>query len=60
MQEKQNKMSYKPINSLIWQMGLPMIISMTLQAVYNIVDTAFVINMGENGLAANSASNGES
>lgn len=50
MQEKQNKMSYKPINSLIWQMGLPMIISMTLQAVYNIVDTAFVINMGENGL----------
>ncbi len=55
MQEKQNKMSYKPINTLIWQMGLPMIISMTLQAVYNIVDTAFVINMGENGLAANLA-----
>ena len=40
---------------LIWKMGLPMIISMILQSVYNIVDTAFVINMGEDGLAGNLA-----
>ena len=40
---------------LIWQMGLPMIVSMILQAVYNIVDTAFVINMGANGIAGNLA-----
>lgn len=32
-----------------------MIVSMILQAVYNIVDTAFVINMGEDGIAGNLA-----
>ncbi len=52
---KQNKMSTKPVCSLIWQMGLPMIISMVLQAIYNIVDTAFVINMGEDGIVGNLA-----
>lgn len=52
---KQNKMSTKSICTLIWQMGLPMIVSMILQAVYNIVDTAFVINMGEDGAAGNLA-----
>ncbi len=30
-------------------MGLPMILSMVLQAVYNIVDSAFISNMAENG-----------
>ena len=40
---------------LIWQLGLPMVVSMILQAVYNIVDTAFVINMGEEGVAGNLA-----
>ena len=39
----------------MWQMGLPMIVSMVLQSVYNIVDTAFVINMGEDGIAGNLA-----
>lgn len=29
-----------------WKAGIPMIISMVLQALYNIIDTAFVINMG--------------
>lgn len=32
-----------------------MIVSMILQSVYNIVDTAFVINMGEDGIAGNLA-----
>ena len=36
-------------------MGLPMIVSMILQSVYNIVDTAFVINMGEDGISGNLA-----
>jgi putative MATE family efflux protein len=36
-------------------MGLPMIVSMILQSVYNIVDTAFVINMGEDGVVGNLA-----
>ena len=31
------------------QMGTPMILSMMLQAVYNIVDSYFVANMAENG-----------
>ncbi|MDE6618597.1 MAG: MATE family efflux transporter [Clostridiales bacterium] len=53
--EPQNKMAVAPIGKLIWKMGLPMIVSMILQAVYNIVDTAFVINMGEDGVAGNLA-----
>ncbi|MDE7071368.1 MAG: MATE family efflux transporter [Clostridia bacterium] len=52
---KQNKMATTPMNKLIWKMGLPMIVSMILQSVYNIVDTAFVINMGEDGIAGNLA-----
>lgn len=55
IQKTTNKMGYQPIKKLIWQMGLPMIISMVLQAVYNIVDTAFVINMGTNGTEGNLA-----
>lgn len=51
----QNKMAVMPVRRLLWKMGLPMIVSMILQAVYNIVDTAFVINMGENGPDANLA-----
>lgn len=43
------------MHKLIWKMGLPMIVSMILQSVYNIVDTAFVINMGEDGIAGNLA-----
>ena len=43
------------MHRLIWKMGLPMIVSMILQSVYNIVDTAFVINMGEDGIAGNLA-----
>ena len=40
-----NKMKEMPVNKLIVQMGIPMILSMALQAVYNIVDSAFVGNM---------------
>lgn len=49
-QVKQNKMATTKISKLIWKMGLPMIVSMILQSVYNIVDTAFVINMGDDGI----------
>ena len=52
---KQNKMATTPMNRLLWKMGLPMIVSMILQSIYNIVDTAFVINMGEDGIAGNLA-----
>ena len=52
---KQNKMANMPMKKLFWKMGLPMIISMVLQALYNVVDTIFVINMGETGIKANLA-----
>lgn len=49
-----NKMAVMPINKLMLNMGIPMIISMMLQAVYNIVDSAFVANMeGTGELALN-------
>ena len=42
---ERNKMKDKPVNKLMIQMGIPIILSMALQAVYNIVDSAFVGNM---------------
>ena len=51
---KDNKMAVMPVNKLMLSMGVPMIISMMLQAVYNIVDSAFVANMeGTGELALN-------
>ena len=50
-----NKMAVQPIKKLLWSMGLPMVFSMVLQALYNVVDTVFVINMGEAGIKANLA-----
>lgn len=47
-----NKMGTMPVNRLMLSMGMPIIISMVLQAFYNIVDSAFVSNMAENGEAA--------
>ena len=55
MEERQNKMGIAPINKLILKMGLPMIISMVLQALYNVVDSIFVANMGTTGAIANQA-----
>lgn len=51
---KDNKMAVMPVKKLMINMGIPMIISMMLQAVYNIVDSAFVANMeGTGELALN-------
>lgn len=44
-----NKLGTMKINKLMLSMGIPMILSMVLQAVYNIVDSAFVSNMPDNG-----------
>ena len=52
-QTKTNKMAVAPMNRLLWKMGLPMIISMVLQAMYNVVDSIFVANMGAEGALAN-------
>ena len=51
----ENKMAKAQIKHLLLRMGLPMIVSMVLQALYNVVDSVFVANMGELGATANQA-----
>lgn len=48
-------MAVMPVKKLIWAMGLPMIVSMVLQALYNVVDSVFVANISEVGAIANQA-----
>ena len=50
--EENNRMKEMPVKKLMLQMGVPMILSMALQAVYNIVDSAFVGNMSVGSEAA--------
>lgn len=52
---QQNIMAVEPVNRLFWKMGLPMIVSMVLQALYNVVDSIFVTNMPGIGALANEA-----
>lgn len=49
---KENKMGTMPVGRLLLSMSWPAIISMTVQALYNIVDSIFVAQVGEDGLAA--------
>lgn len=49
MNAKDEKMATAPVGKLMLSMGVPMILSMVLQAVYNIVDSAFVSNMAAGG-----------
>lgn len=49
---KENKMGVMPIPKLLFEMSLPIIISMLVQALYNIVDSVFVAQIGENALTA--------
>lgn len=52
MNQKQNKMGTMPVNRLLISMSLPMIISMLVQAMYNIIDSIFVAQIGEEALTA--------
>ena len=54
-QTKINKMAVEPVKKLLRKLGLPMIISMVLQALYNVVDSIFVANMKGTGALANQA-----
>lgn len=45
-------MGYMPIFKLVVNMSLPMIISMLVQALYNVVDSMFVSRVSENALTA--------
>ena len=48
----ENKMGVMPVNRLLITMALPMMISMLVQALYNIVDSMFVSMISENALTA--------
>ena len=48
----ENKMGVMPINKLILSMSIPMMLSMLIQALYNIVDSMFVAQISENALTA--------
>ena len=48
----QNKMGTLPVPKLLMQMSLPMVISMLVQALYNVVDSIYVSHISENALTA--------
>ena len=49
---QENKMGVMPVKKLLINMSLPMMISMFVQAMYNIVDSIFVARISENALTA--------
>lgn len=50
--QQENKMGFMPVNKLLLSMSLPIMISMLVQALYNIVDSIFVAKISENALTA--------
>ena len=52
MTQKENKMGYMPVGKLVFSMSLPMIISMLVQACYNIIDSIYISRFSEDALAA--------
>ena len=49
---KENKMGVMPVNKLLITMAAPMVLSMLIGALYNVVDSLFVSRYGENALSA--------
>ena len=52
MERKENKMGVMPVKRLIISMSLPMMVSMLVQALYNVVDSIFVARLSEQALTA--------
>lgn len=52
MKMQENKMGVMPVNKLLLTMSVPMIISMLIQAFYNVVDSIYVAQINENALTA--------
>lgn len=52
VEKKENKMGVLPVNKLLINMSLPIMISMLVQALYNVVDSIFVARICENALTA--------
>lgn len=51
-QELENKMGTRPVSGLIFSMSFPAMLSMLVQALYNVVDSYFVAKISENALTA--------
>ena len=49
---KENKMGTMPIGKLLINMALPMIASMLVQALYNVVDSIYVSRISESAVTA--------
>ena len=49
---QENKMGYMPENKLLISMAVPMMLSMLVQALYNVVDSIFVARISEDALTA--------
>ncbi|MBR0025886.1 MAG: MATE family efflux transporter, partial [Clostridia bacterium] len=49
---QENRMGYESVPKLILKMSFPMMVSMLIQALYNIVDSIFVAQVSENALTA--------
>ena len=49
---KENRMGTEPINKLLFSMAIPMMLSMMVQALYNVVDSIFVAKLSEDALTA--------
>lgn len=52
MRPQENKMGVLPINKLLLSMSVPIMLSMLVQALYNVVDSVFVSRVSENALNA--------
>ena len=49
---KKNKLADMPIQSLLYTMAIPLMMSLLIQSLYNIVDSIFVAKLSENALTA--------
>mgnify|MGYP003160093201 CR=1 FL=1 len=50
--ENKNPMEYKKVFPLLMSMAIPPMISMLIQSLYNIIDSIFVSQLGEEALTA--------
>ena len=51
-EQTQNKMAVEPVPRLMARIGVPIVLSMILQAAYNVVDSAYLARMADGGEAA--------
>jgi len=52
MKQSQDKLGQMPVGKLLFSMSVPMMISMFIQALYNMVDSIFVAKLNEDALTA--------